>query len=126
MTKEQHIEFLINSDWGPSESTNPRKIRRDFFEALKREGYIIRKSAPISRVRSGYMCKTDFDFELGIVDGGVLIYNSIEDLVRCRSCVNPDNICEVEVVEDEIIDNGYNNDEADHCGITKVSVINYD
>ena len=34
-----------------------------------------------------YMCKTDFELELGLAAGGVSVYSSIEDLEEHRKCV---------------------------------------
>lgn len=48
-----------------------------------------------------YMCKTDFDYELGNATGGVEVYSSLCDLRRSRPCV-------------------YEGDE--QCGIVKVRV----
>lgn len=51
----------------------------------------------MSRTITGYMCKTDFDFELGSYRGGVEVYESIQDLARCRRCVTECGIVEVEI-----------------------------
>jgi hypothetical protein len=45
----------------------------------------------------GFMCKTDFDWELGEASGGDTIYPSIEELRRKRGCVEGCGIVEVEV-----------------------------
>ena len=50
-----------------------------------------------------YMCKTDFDFELGLAAGGNQVYSSIEDLKRCRPCVEGCGIVKVEVRLLEVI-----------------------
>lgn len=46
---------------------------------------------------TGYMCKTDYDHELGEAMGGVRIYPSVRDLKANRSCVETCGIVEVEV-----------------------------
>ena len=35
-----------------------------------------------------YMCKTDFEYELGYAAGGNSVYSSLEDLKECRPCVD--------------------------------------
>jgi hypothetical protein len=45
----------------------------------------------------GYMCKTDFDHEIGCAPGGVPVYESVEGLERARSCVYECGIVEVEI-----------------------------
>lgn len=45
----------------------------------------------------GYMCRTEYDYELGYADGGSLIYNSIDDLKKCRSCLDECGIVEVQI-----------------------------
>jgi hypothetical protein len=46
---------------------------------------------------SGFMCKVDFDCELGAAAGGVLVYPSLADLRKHRSCVVECGIIEVKV-----------------------------
>lgn len=53
--------------------------------------------------RIGYMCATDYDHELGVAPWGNGVYPSIEDLRRCRHCVDECGIVKVEVVCVEII-----------------------
>lgn len=45
----------------------------------------------------GYMCLTDFEYELGDACGGNPVYPSIEDLRASRRCVDSCGIVEVEV-----------------------------
>lgn len=47
--------------------------------------------------RIGYMCKTDFDHELGQAAGGNQIYPSIQDLKRNRRCADECGIVKVEI-----------------------------
>lgn len=51
----------------------------------------------------GYMCKVDFDHELGAALGGNTIYPSIEDLVKNKSCVDQCGIVRVRIELDEIL-----------------------
>lgn len=44
-----------------------------------------------------FMCKTDYDHELGYAAGGVSLHPSVEDLKRCRPCVEQCGIVEVRV-----------------------------
>ena len=44
-----------------------------------------------------YMCKTDFEYELGYAAGGNSVYSSVEDLKRCRPCVEHCGIVAVKV-----------------------------
>ena len=52
----------------------------------------------MTEVRVGYMCKVDYDHELGEAMGGSVVYPSIKDLQRKEKA-------------------------HDHCGIVKVAVI---
>jgi hypothetical protein len=38
------------------------------------------------RAVPGWMCKVDFDYELGEALGGTTLFSSKEDLNRCRKC----------------------------------------
>lgn len=44
-----------------------------------------------------YMCKTDFEFELGYAAGGNPVYSSIEDLKYCRPCAESCGIVAVKI-----------------------------
>lgn len=46
---------------------------------------------------TGFMCKVDFDWELGYASGGNTVYPSEEDLRKCRKCVDECGIVEVRV-----------------------------
>ena len=54
---------------------------------------------PIDEANSvvGYMCATDWYYELGYATGGNRVYASIEDLKSDRPCVEECGIVEVEV-----------------------------
>lgn len=54
----------------------------------------------------GYMCKVDYECELGRAPGGVSIYASIEDLKEHRSCAEECGIVEVEVTFSKVIQKG--------------------
>ena len=47
--------------------------------------------------RVGYMCKTDFDYELGHAAGGNRIFATVEDLKEWFPCVDECGIVKVEV-----------------------------
>ena len=44
-----------------------------------------------------YMCKTDFEYELGYALGGNRVYPSIENLKECRPCVTSCGIVAVKI-----------------------------
>lgn len=50
----------------------------------------------------GYMCKTDFECELGAAKGGNVVYPSEADLRANRSCVEHCGIVKVKVIAVEI------------------------
>lgn len=54
----------------------------------------------------GYMCKVDFDEELGNAAGGNTVYPTIEDLREHRGCVKDCGIVEVEVTLKRVVDEG--------------------
>lgn len=53
----------------------------------------------------GYMCLTDFNYELGTALGGIPVYSSLEDLVRERGCVLECGIAKIEVSLINIVQN---------------------
>lgn len=57
-------------------------------------------------VRTGYMCRVDFEFELGAALGGNVIFPDIEDLRAHRKCVDECGIVEVEVRLKKLIEPG--------------------
>jgi hypothetical protein len=54
----------------------------------------------------GYMCRTDFEHELGYASGGVRVHPSVEDIKHCRKCVGGCGIVEVEVRLVRIVEAG--------------------
>jgi hypothetical protein len=54
----------------------------------------------------GYMCQTDWDWELGEALGGSTIYPSVEDLKDHRKCVSSCGIVKVKIELEEIVDKG--------------------
>lgn len=60
----------------------------------------------MNAVKEGYMCQTDWDWELGEALGGTKIYESIEDLKNNRKCVQSCGIVKVKIELVEIIDIG--------------------
>lgn len=64
-----------------------------FKEHLENHNYqIIEKSD-----NYGYMCKTDFDHELGYASGGNVVYPSLEDLKNRRTCWSGCGVVKVNV-----------------------------
>ena len=51
----------------------------------------------------GYMCLTDFEYELGEVPGGSAVYYTVEDLRNRRKCVELCGIVEVKVSFSRIV-----------------------
>jgi len=49
----------------------------------------------INMIKIGYMCKTDYEHELGSAVGGVIVYSSIEDLKEHKKCWQDCGIVEV-------------------------------
>lgn len=52
----------------------------------------------------GYMCLTDFEWELGLASGGNVIHPSVEDLKKRRKCVASCGIAEVRVSLSRIVE----------------------
>ena len=55
---------------------------------------------------TGYMCRVDFEYELGYAMGGNVVYPSIEDLKRCRPCADSCGIVAVRVELVEVVTEG--------------------
>lgn len=55
---------------------------------------------------TGYMCKTDFFYELGQASNGEEIYATVEDLKKGRPCVETCGIVEVEVRLVRVVEEG--------------------
>ena len=51
----------------------------------------------------GYMCSTDFNYELGSAPGGVKIYSSEADLRLHRKCADKCGIIKVVVLFDKVV-----------------------
>lgn len=54
----------------------------------------------------GYMCRTDWDYEIDGASGGTKVYASLEDLKRHRKCVRGCGIVEVEVRLKRVVEEG--------------------
>lgn len=54
----------------------------------------------------GYMCRTDFECELGAAAGGNCVFPSVEDLKESRQCHKACGIVEVLVSFREIVEPG--------------------
>jgi len=59
----------------------------------------------------GYMCRTDFECELGAASGGNTIYPSVEDLKRYKPCAESCGVVEVEVRYRRIVEPGTMHDD---------------
>lgn len=59
-----------------------------------------------STIVYGYMCKVDFQCELGCACGGNVVYPSLKDIKERRSCLPQCGIVKVAVVCTEIVDEG--------------------
>lgn len=51
----------------------------------------------------GYMCLTDFEYEVGGASGGNRVFPSIDDLKRCKPCVESCGIAEVRITGVSVI-----------------------
>ena len=51
----------------------------------------------------GYMCKVDYECELGAAAGGKVVYPTVEDLKERRSCVDECGIVKVAVSLEEVV-----------------------
>lgn len=67
-----------------------------------RKELLTKKKKPIV----GYMCKTDFDHELGNARNGNIVYPTIESLKEHRSCTAECGIVSVIVTLEEVIQKG--------------------
>lgn len=54
-----------------------------------------KKDALVKKI--GYMCSTDYDYELENASGGVKIYSSVRDLKNHKTCWEDCGIVEVEI-----------------------------
>ncbi len=64
---------------------------------LWQEAYSKGKKAGFSR-KIGYMCKTDYEYELENASGGAEIYSSVNDLKKHRKCWSDCGIVKVEII----------------------------
>lgn len=54
----------------------------------------------------GFMCRTDWECEIGMASGGNVIYPSVSNIKDVRRCVTGCGIVEVEVRFRRIVENG--------------------
>ena len=55
----------------------------------------------------GYMCKTDFECELGLAEGGNIVYPSVENLKKYKKCWDLCGVVKVEVLfVEEVVPEG--------------------
>ena len=66
-------------------------------------------------VRYGYMCKVDYDFELGEALGGNVIYPSVANLKHHKACTKECGIVRVRISLDKVIQ------EEDYIGLKDLS-----
>ncbi len=59
-----------------------------------------------SETAIGYMDKIDFECEVGLADGGNVVYPSIENLKKNKKCVSQCGIVKVEVKLIEVVEEG--------------------
>jgi len=108
MSRQQQIEFIL--DQGPEAE---KAIRVDVFDRLKQAGLIIpddQDSRPV--VTDLFMCKVDFECELGMAAGGNVVYGSVEELRERRKCVDACGIVEVECREVRVVqESNYGDDD---------------
>ena len=71
----------------------------------KRGTGTLRKMNEYNREIVGYMCKTDYECELGAAKGGNVVYPSVEDLEENLNCVKSGScgIVKVTVVGVEVL-----------------------
>jgi len=53
--------------------------------------------------RTGFMCMTDFDHELGDAAGGNRVYPSVEDLQANKICCTDKHTCGIVEVEVKVV-----------------------
>lgn len=58
----------------------------------------------------GYMCRTDYEYELGSAGGGIEVYASVNDLKKHRKCWSDCGIVEVEVTLKKEVENDKTSD----------------
>lgn len=63
-------------------------------------------SGKLAHTARGFMCKTDFLYELGNAVGGETVYASVEDLKARRPCAEGCGIVEVEVRLVRVVEEG--------------------
>jgi|688.fasta_scaffold00614_56 hypothetical protein len=64
------------------------ELWREAYDKGKKDASIAKK---------GYMCKTEYECELGIASGGCRVFSSIEDIKNHKSCWKDCGIVEVEI-----------------------------
>lgn len=64
---------------------------------LWKEAYNKGKKDGLAR-KIGYMCRTDYEYELGEAVGGCEVYPTIEDLKNHRKCWSDCGIVKVEII----------------------------
>jgi hypothetical protein len=81
-----------------------KSMRRDYETVtLKPATYAMGAENEDGTLVYGYMCKVDFECEIGLACDGNHIYPSIEDLKEYRKCVSQCGIVKVAVVAVEVV-----------------------
>lgn len=65
---------------------------------LWKEAYEKGKRDSLMNKKIGYLCKTDYEYELENAAGGVKIYSSVEDLKKNKNCWEDCGIVKVEII----------------------------
>jgi hypothetical protein len=60
----------------------------------------------MDEVKTGYMCQTDWNWELGEALGGTTIYPTIEDLKTERKCTDSCGVVKVKIELIEVVEPG--------------------
>lgn len=90
---EEFIEYSITC----TNDTAEIPARRKFMEQLRHVGLIVAPDQDTRPVRTGFMCKVDFDHELGEALGGNRVFPDEADCEKDRGCIDTCGMVEVEV-----------------------------
>lgn len=79
------------------------QIIRNNFYRTRRFLYRLRYNLFGPGPRYGYMCKTDFDHELGYASDGSKIFSSVKSLKKNMPSVSECGIIKVKIVQEKIV-----------------------
>lgn len=100
--KKRDLEFLQGE-------IKSLEAEADGLERLLKDcGEVVTKSSTPDEkeLSGGFMCRTDFEEELGCAEGGNTVYPSLENLKQHRQCVAECGIVRVSVNLEEVIEPG--------------------